>query len=88
MAKTVARLTRPALRMGLFAAFVLAAIPPEDAPDAKAMIYEEMGWGDSGLAISIGAGGWLPSPGTMGNLETMNRPRRSEGRLHRPRTHR
>ncbi|MDQ5904057.1 MAG: Histidine kinase [Pseudomonadota bacterium] len=28
MAKTVARLTRPALRMGLFAAFVLAAIPP------------------------------------------------------------
>ncbi|MCO5130191.1 MAG: acyl-CoA dehydrogenase [Xanthobacteraceae bacterium] len=34
-----------------------AAIPPEEASDVKAMIYEELGWGDSGLAISIGAGG-------------------------------
>ena len=28
MTNSVARLTRPALRMGLFAAFVLAVIPP------------------------------------------------------------
>ena len=33
-----------------------AAIPPTEAADAKSMIYEELGWGDSGLAISIGAG--------------------------------
>lgn len=40
-----------------FSLEAFAAIPPEEASDAKAMIYEELGWGDSGLAISIGAGG-------------------------------
>lgn len=33
-----------------------AAIPPAEAADAKSIIYEELGWGDSGLAIAIGAG--------------------------------
>lgn len=38
----------------------MAAIPPEEACDLKAMMYEELAWGDSGLSISIGAGS-LPS---------------------------
>ncbi|MGZ6022549.1 MAG: acyl-CoA dehydrogenase family protein [Rhizomicrobium sp.] len=34
-----------------------ADLSPSDAVDLQAMISEELGWGDSGLAISIGGGG-------------------------------
>jgi acyl-CoA dehydrogenase len=33
-----------------------SAFSPEEAPTAFAVLFEELGWGDSGLAISAGAG--------------------------------
>jgi alkylation response protein AidB-like acyl-CoA dehydrogenase len=39
-----------------FGPAAFAELSPDDASDLKAMIYEEMGRGDSGLAIAVGAG--------------------------------
>jgi acyl-CoA dehydrogenase len=38
-------------------ALAAADLSPSDAVDLQAMIAEEMGWGDSGLAVAIGAAG-------------------------------
>jgi alkylation response protein AidB-like acyl-CoA dehydrogenase len=35
----------------------MAGLPPSDAVDLQAMVYEELAWGDAGLAIAIGSGG-------------------------------
>jgi alkylation response protein AidB-like acyl-CoA dehydrogenase len=35
----------------------MAELPPQDAALLQSMAYEELGWGDSGLAISIGVNG-------------------------------
>ncbi len=35
----------------------MAELPPPDAALLQSMAYEELGWGDSGLAISIGVNG-------------------------------
>jgi alkylation response protein AidB-like acyl-CoA dehydrogenase len=39
-----------------FSLAAFAELPAADLAEAKAMIYEELGWGDAGLAIAIGAG--------------------------------
>lgn len=34
----------------------LLQLPPEEGAELQGILYEELGWGDSGLAISVGAG--------------------------------
>lgn len=39
-----------------FSRAALSDLPPSDAVDLQAMISEELGWGDAGLAVALGAG--------------------------------
>ncbi|SDU09440.1 Acyl-CoA dehydrogenase [Pseudomonas pohangensis] len=49
---------------------LLAQLPPDMAVRVESMIGEEMGWGDAGLAISLGAAGFpLEMAKAVGNQE-------------------
>jgi alkylation response protein AidB-like acyl-CoA dehydrogenase len=51
----------------------MASLPPEMALRIESMISEELGWGDSGLAVSIGAGSMaLEVASASGNQELLD----------------
>ncbi|AMR82030.1 acyl-CoA dehydrogenase family protein [Cupriavidus nantongensis] len=50
----------------------MASLPPETALRIESMISEELGWGDSGLAVSIGAGSMaVEIASSLGNKELL-----------------
>jgi alkylation response protein AidB-like acyl-CoA dehydrogenase len=51
----------------------MASLPPEMALRIESMISEELGWGDSGLAVSIGAGSMaIEFASALGNKELLD----------------
>jgi alkylation response protein AidB-like acyl-CoA dehydrogenase len=51
----------------------MASLPPDMALRIESMISEELGWGDSGLAVSIGAGGMaIQMAMALGNQELID----------------
>lgn len=61
-----------AAKLGLDSS-LLAQLPPDMAVRVESMIGEEMGWGDAGLAISLGAAGFpLEMARTVGNQELVD----------------
>lgn len=61
-----------AAKLGLDSS-LLAQLPPETAVRVESMLGEEMGWGDAGLAISLGASGFpLEMARATGNQELVD----------------
>src|SRR4029453_15423984 len=59
-------------KLGMYAA-AMASLPPEMALRIESMISEELGWGDSGLAVSIGAGSMaLEVASSLANQELLD----------------
>jgi alkylation response protein AidB-like acyl-CoA dehydrogenase len=52
---------------------MLAELPPEIAVRMESLIGEELGWGDSGLAVTLGVAGFpLMMAAAMGNQELVD----------------